>query len=131
MLIHDINQGNFKLNIIGLQEIWSLPDSYDNSFAGYSEIEFNLRNNNSRVKVLALCTNTSTRNARPLLRILSSNFMEKIDLKIFPLKASLNHFPSYQLPTTWNKLTLTYKSIDSFRMFKDNLKELFLSSYNS
>ena len=49
----------------------------------------------------------------------------------FPLKASLNHFPSYQLPTTWNNLTLTYKSIDSFRMFKDNLKELFLSSYIS
>ena len=49
----------------------------------------------------------------------------------FPLKASLNHFPSYQLPTTWNNLTLTYKSIDSLRMFKDNLKELFLSSYIS
>ena len=49
MLIHDINQGNFKFNVIGLQEIWSLSESYDYSFAGYSKIEFNLRNNNSRV----------------------------------------------------------------------------------
>ena len=49
MLIQDINQGNFKFNIIGLQEVWSLPESYDYSFTGYSKIEFNLRNNNSRV----------------------------------------------------------------------------------
>ena len=51
MFIQDINQGNFKFNVIGLQEIWSLPESYDYSFAGYSKIEFNLRNNNSRVKI--------------------------------------------------------------------------------
>ena len=49
ILIQDIDQGNFKFNVMGLQEIWSLPESYDYSFAGYSKIEFNLRNNNSRV----------------------------------------------------------------------------------
>ena len=49
MLIQDINHGNFKFNSIGLQEIWSLPESYDYSFAGYSKIEFNLRNDNLMV----------------------------------------------------------------------------------
>ena len=46
-----------------------------------------------------------------------------------PLKKSMEHFPTYCLPKTWNSLNISHKNAESLRIFKDNLKESFLSQY--
>ena len=46
-----------------------------------------------------------------------------------PTKQSLAHFPTYCLPKIWNNLNISYKRLESLRLFKANLKELFLSKY--
>ena len=45
-----------------------------------------------------------------------------------PTKQSLAHFPAYCLPKIWNNLNISYKRLEP-RLFKANLKDLFLSKY--
>ena len=40
-----------------------------------------------------------------------------------PLKKSMEHFPTYCLPKTWNSLNISHKNAESLRIFKDNLKD--------
>ena len=46
-----------------------------------------------------------------------------------PLKKFMEHYPTYCLPKTWNSFNISYKNAESLRIFKDNLKESFLSQY--
>ena len=56
------------------------------------------------------------------------NRTKKFILEV-PKKKALEHFPTYCLPKIWNNLNITYKNSESLRMFKENIKESYLSKY--
>ena len=43
-----------------------------------------------------------------------------------PFKKSLDHFPTYTLPKTWNELGLTYKRITNIGSFKFNIMDMLI-----
>ena len=71
------------------------------------------------------CLTILIRNAHHLSQTVLPTLGEKIGQKISFKKQSLAHFPAYCLPKIWSNLNISFKRLESIRLFKANLKELF------